>query len=34
MRAFERTVIWGTISWSGMGKQNILAENVYYQETT
>ena len=26
---FEKTVLWGTITWSEMGKQNLQAKNVY-----
>ena len=25
----QKTVLWGTITWSVMGKQNLQAKNVY-----
>ena len=28
----EKTILWGTITWSEMGKQNLLAKNVYRRE--
>ena len=24
---FEKTILWGTITWSEMGKQNLQAKN-------
>ena len=29
-RNLKKTVLWGTITWSEMGKQNIHAKKVYY----
>ena len=28
----EKTILWGTITWSEMGKQNLQAKNVYRRE--
>ena len=29
----KQTVLWGTITWSVIGKQNLQAENVYLFES-
>ena len=30
-RNLKKTVLWGTITWSEMGKQNIEAKNVFWK---
>ena len=27
----KKTVLWGTITWSEMGKQNLQAKNVFWK---